>query len=1128
MSAILNTILRARRTVLTMMIVLVAAGIVSYINIPKESNPDIDIPVLYISITQPGISPEDAARLLVKPMENKLRAIEGVKEMTGIAAESHASIILEFDAGFDKETALADVRDKVDQAQADLPEDAKEPTINEINFSLQPTIYVTLSGQVPERTLYRHARKLQDRIEGIQTVLEADLSGHREELLEVEIDLLKLESYNVTQTELINAVALNNQLVPAGFLDNGLGRFNLKVPGLIETAQNVYSIPIKQNGEGVVTLGDIASIKRTFKDAERVTRVNGQAAISIEVKKRLGTNIIEHNDAIRKAVKDEMANWNPAIKVRFLLDEAKPIHEILGSLQSSIMTAIALVMMLVLAALGFRSAILIGIAIPTSFMMGFLILSLIGMTVNMMVMYGLVLTVGMLVDGAIVIVEYADRKVAEGMSRQKAYIRAAQLMFWPITSSTATTLAAFLPMLLWPGVSGEFMSYLPIMVIIVLSSALLTAMIFLPVTGSFIGRKNATKEEIENATHLSGGHQFNPKEVTGLTGLYARILHALTSHPIGNIGTIAAVIVACFLIITNFGKYSAGVEFFVDEEPRIAMVYVSARGNMSSQESRSLVRAVEEQVLQVRGIRDVVANSAPSGVGSGGAMGDVGGNNTKPSDAIGTINMELDDFCCRRPANEIFEEIRNRTKDIPGIKVSVHKLEGGPPTGKDVNLQITSVNYEKVSEITGIVRNHFETVDKLIEIEDTRPLPGIEWELNIDREEAGRYNATIAPVGAMVQLVTNGVLIGKYRPDDSDDEVEIRVRLPEDQRTINQLDQLKLPTPNGQVPISNFVELQAKQKVSSITRLNGFFAMNVKATVVKDDGVTVDDKVKEIETWVNAQDWPDDVTFKFRGADEEQAKSQAFLGQAALAALFIMAIILITQFNSFYQTFLTLSTVVLSVMGVLLGMMITGQKFSIIMSGTGVVALAGIVVNNAIVLIDTYNRFRADGVPVVEAVVKTSSQRIRPILLTTITTIAGLIPMATGVNFDFFNRVISVGSITAAWWVQLSTAVISGLAFSTLLTLVLIPVMLAVPSVTLMPFFRMSYRLFVRSENAKTNPAQTAPAPASAPDGLAATASSEANQDKDKADLVRFERKKARKDKENPPSDMDEMPQAAE
>ena len=1059
MHSILESILRARRVVMTMMLVLLMGGIVSYISIPKEAQPDIDVPIFYISVVQQGISPEDASRLLIKPMENKLQSLDGLKEISGFASEGHAGVLLEFNIDFDKDAALADVRDKVDQAKAEMPGDAEEPTISEVNLSEQPTIFVTLSGSVPERTLYQHARKLKDAIEGVSTVLEANLSGHREELLEVEIDLLRLESYNVTQAELINAVTLNNQLVPAGFLDNGKGRFNLKVPGLIETARDVYSIPIKQNGEGVVTLGDIATIKRTFKDPTTITRVNGKTAIVIEVKKRLGTNIIENNEAVRKVVEEATKDWNPAIQTGFLLDQGEPVNDTLGSLESSIMTAIALVMMLVLAALGFRSALLIGIAIPTSFMMGFLILSALGMTLNTMVMYGLVLTVGMLVDGAIVIVEYADRKVAEGMTRQEAYIRAAKLMFWPIAASTGTTLAAFLPMLLWPGVIGEFMSYLPIMVIIVLSAALLTAMVFLPVLGGFFGKKHATQEEVDNARHLSGGHHFNPKEVTGLTGIYVRFLHMLVSNPVGNFAAIIAVIGIMFSILSPYfffdKKFKA--ELFVDEEPRYAIVYVSARGNMSAEESRSLVQQVEKQVLEVRGIRDVVAVSTPSGSSGGGIS--VGGGN-KPSDAIGTINLELSDFCCRRTAKEIFAEIRERTSQFPGIRVSVSKTEEGPPTGKDVNLEISSSSYDLVKETTAIVRKHFDMVDNLLDIEDTRPLPGIEWELKIDREEAGRYNATIAPVGSMVQLVTNGVLIGKYRPDDSEDEVDIRVRLPREQRNLDQLDKLKLPTSNGLVPISNFVDVVPKQKVSSIDRKGGFYMMAVKASVDQSDDVTVDSKVKEIDKWVKAQKWPDGVTFKFRGADEDQKESGQFLAKAAVAALFIMAMILITQFNSFYQTFLTLSTVIFSIFGVILGMVVTGQSFSIIMTGTGVMALAGIVVNNAIVLIDTYNRFREEEVEVVEAVVKTAAQRIRPILLTTITTIAGLIPMATGINFDFFNRVISVGSITAAWWIQLSTAVISGLGFSTILTLVLIPVLLAFPAVSLRPFLNLFKRIF--------------------------------------------------------------------
>jgi len=1045
MIAMLEVLLRRPRSILTMMVVMIGAGIVAYISIPKEAQPDIDVPVFYVSVPQQGISPEDAERLLVRPMENALRGLDGLKEITAIASEGHAGFVLEFDVDFEKEKAKADIRDKVDQAKAELPEEADEPQILETNFSLIPTIIVTLSGNVPERTLYRHARKLKDQIESIGTVLEATLSGHREELLEVIIDSMKLESYNVSQEELINAVTLNNRLVPAGFLDTGRGRFNVKVPGLLQTAKDVFDLPIKKNGDAVVTLKDVATIQRTFKDPSRVTRVNGQPAISIEVKKRLGTNIIENNDAVRKIVNEYTKDWPKSIRINFLLDQSNNIKEIQSSLQSSIMTAIFLVMIVVVAALGLRSAILIGLAIPTSFMIGFLILSFLGMTVNTMVMFGLVLTVGMLVDGAIVVVEYADRKVAEGMHRKEAYIEAAKLMFWPIASSTATTLAAFLPMLLWPGVAGEFMSYLPIMVIIVLTGSLLTAMVFLPATGGLIGKTRASEDEIENAKLLGPDHRFDPKEIRGVTGLYVRFLHKLAGNPLGNLVTIFGMLAIGVAVVVTFANNNKGLEFFVDEEPEQTVILVSARGNLSAREASVLVGKVEDEVLKVHGIRNVVASAFASGGGSGPKI--IGGVQDKPKDVIGELSVELTDYCCRHKWRDIEKQIRNATSGIPGIHVEPRIIEGGPPVGKDIRLQVKSSDYDTVQEVVKIVRAHVEKMDLVKDVEDGLPLPGIEWQLPIDRVEAGRFNASIASVGSMIQLVTNGVLIGKYRPNDSEDEVDIRVRLPREERNLSRLDDLKLRTESGLVPLGNFVKRVAKPKVSSIIRRDGLYSMDVKANVDQSSGITVNDKIAELDKWLKAQKWPDSVQFRFRGADEEQKKSSAFLGKALLGALFLMFIILVTQYNSFYQTFLTLSTVIMSAIGVLIGMMVTGQKFSVIMTGTGIVALAGIVVNNAIVLIDTYNQLRAEGVNPLEAALKTSAQRIRPIMLTTITTIAGLIPMATQVNLDFFSRTVAVGSITAIWWIQLSTAVIAGLAFSTILTLVFIPTMLAMPYV---------------------------------------------------------------------------------
>ncbi|MFN3171468.1 MAG: efflux RND transporter permease subunit [Hyphomicrobiales bacterium] len=1124
MIGMLEMILRRPRTVIVMMLVIVGAGVLSYIAIPKEANPDIDVPVFYVSVGQNGVSPEDAERLLIRPLETQLQGLDGLVEITAIASEGHAGVVLEFDIAFDKDEAMADVRDRVSRAQAEMPTEADEAQIFETNFSLVPTITVALSGDVPERTLYTLARTLRDELENIDTILEANLVGHREEMLEVTIDLARLEAYGITQSQLLNALQLNNALVPAGVFDTGGGRFNVKVPGLIENADDLFSISLRENNDGQVLLGDVAEIRRTFQDPVSYTRVNGEPAIAIEVIKRLGTNIIENNLAVREIVDQVTTEWPEQVHIDYLVDMSDSINEVQGSLQASIVTAILLVMIVVLFALGLKSALLVGLAIPTSFMMGFLILSLAGQTVNIMVLFGLVLTVGLLVDGAIVVVEYADRKIAEGLEPTEAYIRAARLMFWPIVSSTATTLAAFLPMLLWPGVTGEFMGYLPLMVVIVLSAALLTAMVFLPVTGGLVGRAAhwmgrhalglvsgalalaigfgamaagqglvggllgldmsagmppalialaliiallvfvplravlaplvrwqqqravvAEQDRRAEAIKLSAGEHFDAKQIKGLTGVYVRTLQDFATSKVGNVVAIGCVIAMAGISLVAFQRADTGFEFFVEEEPEISILLISGRGNLSAQETRDLVIEVENRIIDVAGIEALMTSTQPVGGSGGGGGGDALGLTDVPPDMIGQIQIELADYSNRRSAADIFAEIETLTADLAGIRTEIREIEGGPPTGKDVTLEMRGSNYDTLLETTRMVRAYVDTVEGLIDLEDDTPLPGIEWQIAIDREEAGRFGASVAEVGPMVQLVTTGVLIDTYRPDDTDEELDIRVRLPEAQRTLEQLDDLRLETPNGQVPLSNFVTREPAQLVTSITRIDGAYSMNIKANAA--DGVDYNEKVAEIGAWLESLDLPSSVSYRFRGADEEQQESGQFLAQAMAGSLFLMFIILLTQFNSFYQTILTLGTVVLAVFGVLLGIAITGQSFSIIMTGTGIVALAGIVVNNAIVLMDTFNRFRDDGLETIEAALKAAAQRVRPILLTTITTIAGLIPMALQINLNFVDRVIQVGSITSIWWVQLATAVISGLAFSTLLTLVIVPVMLCLPTV---------------------------------------------------------------------------------
>lgn len=1039
MDSLLDTILRRPKTILTLMLVMIFAGISTYITIPKEADPDIDVPVFAVTITLQGISPEDSERLLVKPMETELRGLEGLKELTAVAGQGYAALIGEFQIDVDLAKAGADFREKVDQAKAELPQDADEPIVDEFNFSLFPTIIVSLSGDVPERTLYSHAKQLQDQIEALPSVLEANLSGHREEQLEVLIDPSKLESFKIDPKDLGQKLINNNQLITAGALDRGEGRFNVKVPGLIRSREDVFNISLKSGEMGDVTLKDIASIRRTFKDPSSFSRFNGKPAISLSIIKRKGTNIIENNQAVRRTVAAFTKDWPEAVKINFSLDQSKFIFEVLGSLQAAILTAIILVMIVVVATLGLRSGLMVGLAIPTSFMIGFLLIGMMGMTVNMMLMFGMVLTVGILVDGAIVVVEYADRKMSEGLDRQEAYVLAAKRMFWPVTSSTATTLAAFLPLLFWPGVSGKFMSYLPLTVIFVLSASLITAMIFLPVVGSLFGKSEAAQDERELARKLSGQAAVNYDQLKGFSGLYVRFIKRLLYYPFRVLTASLVLLVGVFFA---YGKFQNGVEFFVDTEPEQALIFISGRGNLSAKEELELVREVEREVLAINGISSVITKTG--GSGSGPELGT--GVTDAPLDQIGMITVELEDFAKRRPGKLILKELREKTRGIAGIKVEVRKREDGPPVGKPVKLEIYGFDRPTVYGVVERISQHMHNDMKgLRDIEDTRPLPGIEWILEVDRKEAGRFGADVASVGGLIQFVTNGFLIAKYRPDNSEDEVDIRARMPVADRTLDGLDTLRLPTNKGLVPIANFVTRTASPKVNTIIRKDGSFVVTIKAGV--DDGVLGNDKVRELNEWLGAQKLPPTIRYRFRGADEEEKEAGEFLGKAMIGALFLMFIILVTQFNSFYQTVLTLSTVVMSLIGVLLGMMLTGQTFSIIMTGTGIVALAGIVVNNSIVLIDTFNRLKGMGIPPIDASLRAAGQRLRPVLLTTVTTICGLLPMALQINLDFFDHTIQLGSITSIWWVQLSTAIIFGLGFATIITLILTPVMLALPQV---------------------------------------------------------------------------------
>jgi len=1026
MNAIIDAAINRSRTVISALLLILVAGVYAYVDIAKESDPDINIPIIYVSMTHEGISPEDGERLLIRPMEQELRSIEGIKEMRSSASEGHASVTLEFDAGFDVDKALEDVREKVDVAKTELPQETDDPVVNEVNVALFPVLVVTLSGDVPLRTLIKLAKDVQDRIEGLPGVLEADIGGDREEVLEVIVDPVKLESYAISNNDLINAVTLNNKLVAAGSMDTGKGRFAIKVPGLFKTASDVLDIPVKVNNEGVVTLRDVTEIRRTFKDAESYARLNGQPAVALEVKKRLGENIIETIEAVQQIVLAEKEYWPENVVVTFSQDKSEDIRNMLKDLQNNIISAIILVMIVVISALGVRTAGLVGLSIPGSFLIGILYMYLFGLTINIVVLFGLILAVGMLVDGAIVVTEFADRKMSEGIDKKEAYGLAAKRMAWPIIASTATTLAVFMPLMFWPGVVGEFMKFLPLTLITTLAGSLLMALVFVPTLGSVFGKAGSTNSKTLAA--LAAAETGDITQIGGLTGRYVRFLSLCVRHPakIAVVGAVTLVSVIGYYIVNG-----NGVEFFPDVEPEMALVYVHARGNMSTDEKDVLIRQVENEVLKLDDFSSLYTRT-----GGGGQGQDVA------EDVIGTIQMEFKDWQERRPAQEVFEDIRQRTAHLTGITVETREPDNGPPTGKHIQIQLSSRNPDLLPREVAKIRNHLEAnVENLIDLEDSRPIPGIEWEIRVDRAQAGRFGADVLSVGKLIQFTTNGVKIDEYRPNDSDDEIEIRARFPDGKRSIDQLDNLRIMTQNGMVPISNFVTREAKQKVGSINRTDARRIMTIKANV--EDGILVDEKVREIETWIqNEAGINAEVSYVFKGEDEEQKKAGAFLMKAFAVALFIMAIILVTQFNSFYHAFLILTAVIMSTIGVLVGLIITGQPFGIVMSGVGVIALAGIVVNNNIVLIDTYAHLKRQGMDAMEAVLRTGAQRLRPVLLTTVTTIFGLLPMVLQINIDFVSREIVTGAPSSQWWVQLSTAVAFGLTFATVLTLVMTPSLL--------------------------------------------------------------------------------------
>ena len=1034
MIKIVDFALSKARTTLALALVVIIAGAYARTTITVASEPNISLPLVSVSVFLDGASPEDASRLIARPLETRLRSVPGIKELSSSARLSYARVIGEFEVGYDIDTALRDIKQAVEEVKFELPVEAEDPQIREYSFAMFPVMNLSLIGSAAMRTKVFFARELQDRLEAISEVLAADLEGAPEEVLEGVIDKSKMETYGITLSQLYSAIANNNLIIPGGAQDTGSGKFNIEVPSIFETAEDVYNIPIKVTESAVVTLSDIGEIKRTFKDYSSFAKVNGEDAVTLEIRMRVGANAIEAKKKILKVKEEFEDNLPKNLSIMRTNDETVWAEVMISELEGNIITAIFLVMILVIASMGVRVGMLVGLSIPFCFLLTFIILKVIGLEFNFLVMMGLLLGLGMLIDGSIVVTEYADRKISEGLDRKEAYRLASKRMFYPIISSTATTIAAFTPLIFWPGFTGQFMRFLPITVFIVLSASLVYAMIVTPVVGSIFGQRRSTL--VSGESEQTGEILFDK-----LSGFYSKALNKFVKNPGETL--IAVLMLLWFFGYAMYGNFNKGTLYFADVDPVAADINVRARGNFSSIEAKEIMEIVEQKILKVEYVESLYMTTGSQWFNSGG-------------DTMARGYVEVVDTQLRNISGfEVINKIQRAASNIPGVIVEITPEEGGPQFGSPIELGIFGDNEESVAKTTEIIEDYMvNDVVGLTNIRSTLPYSLIEWKVEVDKQKAAQLGVSIVDIGALVQMLTNGFKVGEYRPDDSKDEIEIRARFDTNNRSLSGIEDLKVNSINGLIPISTFVELVPIENRQSVVRRNGKFfheigvAIDKNVTTSNGQAILVTDKVEEMGNWLSKQEFDEGIETKFRGMQEETAEVTEFLSIAAITALALMLILLVTQFNSFYQSTLVLSAVFMSIVGVLVGLLITGKPFSTTMTGISIVALSGIVVNNNIVLIDTFNRLKSEfpNLTIEDVVMKTCKQRLRPILLTTATTIFGLLPLALGVSIDVIGRELIVGSRVVGMWQNLASSIVFGLAFSTILTLIFTPAALILPS----------------------------------------------------------------------------------
>jgi len=1013
--------LKRQATVLALLVVIVIAGLYCYATLPRESFPDITIPYVFVTTTYEGVAPQDMEKLITIPIERKLKGIDNVEEIRSTSAEGLSTVAIKFLPKVDLDDAVQKVRDKVDQAKNDLPSDlADDPVIQEVNFSDMPVIRVVLSGPFSLRRLQNLAEDLQDQIESITGVLEARISGGLEREIHVEFDLDRVGAYNVPFSSIISSVTRGNVNMPGGSMDIGEGKYLVRVPEDFKHPSEIFSIVAFVRDGKPVYLRDVATINDAHKDALTRSRINGSKSVTIAVSKRSGENIVRVTDEVKRIVAQMRPQLPRTLQIDLTADMSNDVRLMVADLENNIISGLLLVLAVIFIFIGGQSAVFVAMAIPYSMFITFTLLTGFNVTLNMVVLFSLILALGMLVDNGIVIVENIYRHMQQGKPRQEAARVGADQVAWPVITSTLTTLGAFSPMMFWPGIMGEFMGYLPMTLIMALSASLFVALVINPVLSARYQRVKAAPAKKKNPT---------AKEPL-LKRIYLFLLQWCLRHRWVVVLTSILLLVSATASFILFGK---GTEFFPETEPKRAYINIKAPEGTNLNTSDQLVAEAEKIVSEYEDIRYVISN-----IGAlGGDPFSQGGTGTH----ISRVVLDFKDFHDRsRPSSEIVDEVRQRIlATMKGAEIQVEKEEEGPPTGKPINIEISGEDILTLGELAGRVRKEIRSTPGLVDLKDNFVKGKPEIRVRVDKEKAALLGLDTYTIAYTVKAAINGVKAGVYR--EGKDEYDIIARLPErDRRSIENLKRITVSGPQGEpIPLTSLAEISLGSGIGAIMRLDQKRVVTITGDV---SGRLANDVIKEIDQRLKTNlTWPRGYNYRFGGEQEEQAKAQAFLSKAFFACIAIILLILLTQFNSFITPLVILSSVILSLIGVFIGLLVTGTAFGIIMTGIGVISLAGVVVNNAIVLIDYYNQLLKRGITSMEALMRAGGVRFRPVMLTAITTILGLLPMATGVSFDFRKLAWDIGGESSQWWGPMAVAVIFGLGFATLLTLIVVPVL---------------------------------------------------------------------------------------